>query len=106
MATSLDRGLPGVIQSPNFDYNQMPWETGRFEGAEERGKVPQMCKLSFKFKVIHDIDPYIDEDYNMDTGNLRRFGNLNEVSQRTEEQESDTQRTESIGAISQDNEDQ
>lgn len=42
------RGLPGIIESLNFDYNDAIWEL------KEDFKVPRNIKVSLTFRVLHD----------------------------------------------------
>lgn len=49
------RGLACLIESMNFDWNQVPWMT-HLEGS----RAPMMCKISMNFAVVHDIAPGVD----------------------------------------------
>lgn len=48
------RGLAGIIESMNFDWNGVLWEQ------DFRKKAPTMCKVTISFSPIHDISPGID----------------------------------------------
>lgn len=93
-ATDTGAGLPGWIDTANFDYNQFPWETGpsNTSGELQTGKVPQMCRLSFKFQVIHGADLHLDADYNMDVGAMRKMGSGERQEPATTDEQAANQR--------------
>ena len=48
------KGLPGFIESMDFDWNNMPWSV------EQGSRAPKMCKVTLSFSPVHDITPGID----------------------------------------------
>ena len=56
-ASTMGRGLAGVITSLDFDYNDSTWDTG-----ELGSRAPIFTTVTFGFTVIHDITPGLDAD--------------------------------------------
>jgi len=48
------KGLPGFIESMDFDWNNMPWSI------DQGSRAPKMCKVTLSFSPVHDITPGID----------------------------------------------
>jgi hypothetical protein len=48
------KGLPGFIESMDFDWNNMPWNV------EQGSRAPKICKVTLSFSPTHDITPGID----------------------------------------------
>lgn len=76
-------GIPGYIESANFDYNpaQFPWALHTYNPShsEEVGKVPMICTLSLKFSVVHDEDIYVSDEYIINSGFIRGIGSGGEI---------------------------
>lgn len=70
--TSAGLGIPGRIEQVTLDYNSFPWEISSYTG--EIGKTVQICQLNFTFSVIHDEDVFVNEEYIINSGVIRRMG--------------------------------
>ena len=54
----IGKGLPGIIESLSFDYNEGLWEL------QENKKLPRQVKVSLNFLVLHDSVIGLDENGN------------------------------------------
>lgn len=72
-------GLPGYIDSLEFNYTDAIWETEIYSGMTEGiqlGKAPMKIEVNFSFKIIHENNPGLDANYNFDFSQFRRIGAL------------------------------
>lgn len=51
------KGIAALVESLNFDWNSVPWETGK-----DGSRAPKMCKVTMNMAVVHDIAPGIDSE--------------------------------------------
>lgn len=69
-------GLPGFIDKLELNYSNSPWEIQSFAPNPniELGKAPMKIEVSMTFVVIHEQNPSLDDEYNMDFTTFRRIG--------------------------------
>ncbi len=78
IADGSGQGLAGILQNVSFNYSDATWEISSYSRTAngEVGKVPQMADVSFTFQVIHEHSPTLDQNYDFDSRNIRRMGEL------------------------------
>ena len=78
MADGRGLGLPGYIKSLEFNYSEGPWEISEYNGLTnssiELGRAPMVINVTISFQVIHELNPGLDQNYNMNVTNFRRIG--------------------------------
>lgn len=91
MADGAGLGLPGYIVSLDFDYSNGPWEVSEYNvntnAVHELGRAPMIINVSISFRVIHERNPSIDMNYNMNLPIFRRIGDNGDVVLQVEDSE-------------------
>lgn len=73
-------GLPAIILDSDFNYSESTWDITEYtwpnDNDYEQGKAPMFCTLSLTLQIIHEENPSVDQNYEMNFNSIRRMGSL------------------------------